>query len=311
LEGITSYYEWLLIVRAGLVEPKHALEEWAKSIKAHRETPGSTVQSAEESSFDTWIRLYRPDENSANVSESYYRRGALIGLALDLSIRESSGGRFSLDDVMRHLWKEYGSQDRGYPAGAFEKAVSVATGFVPRRFFADFIEGTKTLPFETLFLPTGLRFEEKAEKDEDDDDSKDSKGPRPIKEKPDFRWKTKTENGRVFVTEVHSGGAAEKAGVNASDEIAAIDAFKCDEDLLKRIANDRKPGQTVRLHVFRRSQLLEIPVVLGAKRFSKYDISPVDNPEPKQVALFSGWLGQPFPEKKKEEGKDQKPERLE
>src|SRR4029079_4917029 len=98
MEGVTSYYEWLLVSRAGLVKPSHFFEDLGKELKAHQENPGSAVQSAETSSFETWIRLYHPDENSANVSESYYRRGALIGLALDLSIRKVSNGERSLDD---------------------------------------------------------------------------------------------------------------------------------------------------------------------------------------------------------------------
>lgn len=299
MEGITSYYEWLLIVRAGLVEPKHAFEDWAKTIKAHRETPGTAVQSAEASSFDTWIRLYRPDENSPNVSESYYRRGALIGLALDLSIRQSSGGRFSLDDVLRRLMALYGNSEEGYPEGAFEKVIVEATGFPARRFFEEYVEGTNTPPFETLILPAGLSLVEKPEKDGDEDESKDPRNLRDpeVKEKPDFRWKTKTEEGRLTVTEVYTAGAAQRAGINAKDEIVAIDGFKADEALLKRVENDLKPGDTVKLHVFRRSQLMEIPVVLGARRFSRYDLGPVENPEPSQEGFFSSWLGRPFPKK--------------
>ena len=92
MEGVTSYYEVLLAVRAGLLTPAQGFEAWMTSWTGHLETPGRTVESAETSSFDAWIRFYRPDENSVNVAESYYRRGQLLGLALDLTLRRATRG---------------------------------------------------------------------------------------------------------------------------------------------------------------------------------------------------------------------------
>ncbi|MGA7991039.1 MAG: M61 family peptidase, partial [Thermoanaerobaculia bacterium] len=121
LEGITSYYEVLLATRAGLLAREQAFEEWMTSWAGHLDTPGRAVQSAEMASYDTWIRFYRPDENSVNVAESYYRRGQLLGLALDLTLRGAAGGRRSLDDVMRLLWRRWGSKGKAYPEGAIEE----------------------------------------------------------------------------------------------------------------------------------------------------------------------------------------------
>ena len=111
-------------MRAGLLTEAQAFEEWMRHWKAHLETPGRLVQSAETASFDTWIRFYRPDENSVNVAESYYRRGALLGLALDLTLRRATGGRRGLDEVFRRLFRTYAAKGRGYPPGAFEDAAA-------------------------------------------------------------------------------------------------------------------------------------------------------------------------------------------
>ena len=105
LEGVTSYYEVLLAVRGRPPDARAGLRGVDDVVSGHLETPGREVQSAEMASFDTWIRFYRPDENSVNVAESYYRRGQLLGLALDLTIRGATAGRRGLDDVMRLLWR--------------------------------------------------------------------------------------------------------------------------------------------------------------------------------------------------------------
>ena len=124
LEGFTSYYEALLLVRAGLLTEAQAFEEWMRHWKAHLETPGRLVQSAETASFDAWIRFYRPDENSVNVAESYYRRGALLGLALDLTLRRATGGVAASTTSFRRLFRTYAAKGRGYPPGAFEDAAA-------------------------------------------------------------------------------------------------------------------------------------------------------------------------------------------
>ena len=309
MEGITSYYEWLLLVRAGLVEPKHALEEWAREIREHRETPGAAVQSAEAASFDAWIRYYRPDENSPNVSEGYYRRGALIGLALDLSLRQATGGNVSLDDVLCHLHDEYGGSPAGYPEGTYESHVGSVSGVDVSEFFRRYVRGVETPPFEELFAHAGLSMREKAEKDEDDANGgeKDAGPPRKL---ADFGWKTKKEDGRLVVAEVYRGRAAYESGVGAGEELVAVDGRKADEDLLKRLERDVPPGTVVRLQLFRRGLLREVAVPLGERRAFTYEVVPDPQASAPRRGLFESWLGQPFP-KETRPATAEKPERLE
>jgi predicted metalloprotease with PDZ domain len=290
LEGMTSYYEHVLLLRAGLEEPKHAFEAWAKDVKGHRDSPGHRVQSAEESSFDAWIRLYRPDENSPNVSESYYRRGALVGLALDLAIRGGTRGRRSLDDVVLELWRRWGARGRPYPDGAWEAAVAKVGGAAVAGFFDRYVRGVETPPFESLFPRAGLLFREKAAKEEGNGGDGVV-----VAARADLGWKTKTEGGRLLVAEVYEGRAASGAGVSAGDEVVALDGVRAGEDQLKRIARDLSPGQTLRLHLFRLGRLVEVPVVLGCRRAFDFEIVPDPGASQEARAVFEGWLGSRFP----------------
>jgi predicted metalloprotease with PDZ domain len=288
MEGITSYYEGLLLVRAGLIEPKHLFEEMGKRLKAHRETPGARVQSAEAASFDAWIRHYRPDENSPNVSESYYRRGSLVAWALDLVIRSSSRGRRSLDDVMRGLWRKWGSRGRPYPAGEIERLASAAAGRRLSPFFDRYVRGVETPAFERLLPALGLLLKEKPEAD-------DGVTPRRPRTRADFGWKTKDEKGRLVVVEVYEGRAAYEGGLAAGDELVAIAGVKAEEDELKRVERDGKRGARIDVTVFRRKRLLTVPVVLGGTRVFSCEIVADASANDRARRLRRRWLGRPLP----------------
>ena len=286
LEGLTSYYEALLLVRAGLLTEAQAFEEWMRHWKAHLETPGRTVQSAETASFDTWIRFYRPDENSVNVAESYYRRGALLGLALDLTLRRATGGRRGLDEVFRRLFRTYATKDRGYPPGAFEDAAARVALSPPavRRFFDRYVRGTGTPDLARLLGAAGLRLREVPETEEG---VTDAMAPRL---KADFGWKTKIEDGRLVVAEVLDGEPARRAGVNAGDVLVAFDARRASEELIARLEKERKPGSAVKVTVFRRDILETHSVRLGRRRASVWRIEALPDAPAGAHRLKKRWL---------------------
>ncbi len=285
MEGITSYYEGLLPVRGGLMEPEHLFEELGKRLKAHRETPGRRVQSAEEASFDAWIRHYRPDENSPNVAESYYRRGCLVAWALDLTIRRASRGRRSLDDVLRRLWRRYGAKDRPYPPGEIERIASEAAGRSLALFFDRFVRGVESPPLARLLRPFGLVLREKPEKDGDE------KVPLRPRRAADFGWKTKKGKGGLVVEEVYAGRAAAASGIDAGDELVAISGVRADEDELKRIEREERPGARVDVMLFRQGRLRTIRVALGVRRLFTYEIVPDGAAGREATRLRRGWLG--------------------
>jgi predicted metalloprotease with PDZ domain len=292
LEGLTSYYQDVLLARAGLIAPKHLFESFAKNLKEHRDNPGSAVQSAEAASFDAWIRHYKPDANSPNVAESYYRRGALIGLALDLTIRKRTAGKRSLDDVLRALFTKWARRGKGYPDGAWEAESVRLAGADVTRLFDRHVRGLEPLRLEELLPAVGHRLVEKPEKDEDA-----AEAGRQVRSRGDLGLKTKTQEGKLVVAEVWAGRAAYEAGLEAGDELVAFDGVRAEEEQVERIERDLAPGTSVAVTLFRRSRLLEVPVVLGARRAFTYEVKPVTKPTPQQRRLFAGWLGVPFPGK--------------
>lgn len=286
LEGLTSYYETLLLVRAGLFTEAQAFEEWAAKWKGHLETPGRMVQSAEMASFDTWIRFYRPDENSVNVAESYYRRGALLGLALDLTLRRATSGRRGLDDVFRRLFRSHAAKGRGYPPGAVEDAAVRVAGSRPavRVFFDRYVRGTGTPDLARLLKVAGLRLREVPESEEGGTDAVRP----PVR--ADFGWTAKAENGRIVVTEVLAGGPAQQGGVNAGDVLVAVDGFRASEETVARLEKERKPGSTVVVTVFRRDLLETHRVRLGRRRASTWKIDVEPEAPPGARRLKKRWL---------------------
>jgi predicted metalloprotease with PDZ domain len=289
MEGITSYYEVLLATRAGLLTRAQAFEQWMTSWTGHLETPGRAVQSVEMASFDAWIRFYRPDENSVNVAESYYRRGQLLGLALDLTLRGATEGRRGLDDVMRFLWRRWGAKGKGYPEGAVEEAAARILGSraKARRFFDRYVRGTATPDLARLLPAAGLdlRLVPEAEEGVTDAD--------PVKTRGNFGWKLKTENGRLKVSEILSGDAAERGGVSPGDEIVAADGTRATEEFLRRITTERGPRARVPVTVFRRERLLSLRLTLGARKAGVWKITPAKDAAPAAKRLARRWLGAP------------------
>jgi predicted metalloprotease with PDZ domain len=286
LEGVTSYYETLLALRAGLLTEAQAFEQWTTLWKGHLETPGRKVQSAEMASFDAWIRFYRPDENSLNVSESYYRRGALLGLALDLTLRRATGGRRGLDDVMRRLFRAYAAKGKAYPPGAFEAAAAGVAGARPlvRRFFDRCVRGTGTPDLARLLLSAGLRLREAPEAEEGVPDAA-----RP-RVRASFGWRAKSESGRLVVAEVVAGGSAERAGVSAGDHVVAVDGLRATEELVARLEKERSPGSRVDVTVFRRDVLATHRVRLGGRRASVWKLDAVAEAPAEARRLGKRWL---------------------
>jgi predicted metalloprotease with PDZ domain len=286
LEGFTSYYETLLLLRAGLLTEAQAFEQWTTEWKGHLETPGRKVQSAEMASFDTWIRFYRPDENSPNVSESYYRRGALLGLALDLTLRRATGGKRGLDDVMRRLFRTSAAKGKGYPEGAVEEASVSIAGARPliRAFFDRYVRGTGTPNLARLLRAAGLRLREVAEAEEGVTDA-----PRP-RVRATFGWKTKAEGGRLVVAEVVADGPAERGGVNAGDLLVAVDGLRATEDLVARLEKERKWGSRVAVTVFRRDVLETHGMRLGGRRASVWRIDALADAPLGARRLKARWL---------------------
>lgn len=289
MEGVTSYYTELLLLRAGLIAPARYFELLSDKIKALQGQPGRALQSLEQSSFDAWIKLYRPDENTPNSAISYYLKGELVALLLDLEIRRRTTGARALDDVLRSLYANYPIAGPGIPEdGGYRAAVEavVAGGGVGGEdgsfasFFVRYIAGTVELDYAGALAYAGLWMDWGYEKQPEGDRAPTWLG-----------VKLKAEDGRARVAHVLADGPAYAAGVNAGDELLALEGFRVDEERLNARLAERRPGDTVTLSLFRRDELLHLPVVLAAAPHNTLAIRQLEAPDEAQRRLYEGWIG--------------------
>lgn len=247
-EGFTSYFEVTAIRKGGISTPAEFLRALGRYMEAYRNTPGRMHQSAEESSFDAWIKLYRRTENNVNAVMSYYNKGSLIGMLLDLYIISVSGGRKRLDDVMRHLYKTTYSRGKGFTEDDFKKACKTVSGHDIGAFYGKCISGRGDLPFEKYFQLAGLKLERK------DDDGKGC-----------FHMLMSRDHKSVIAS-VLEGGAAAEAGLYPGDEIIAINGLRAGAADLKARIGELKPGHAAKVLVSREGILREISVKAGTRQ---------------------------------------------
>jgi len=255
-EGFTSYYDDLALVRSGLISRDDYLELLGRNITALLRTPGRKQQTVAESSFDAWIKFYRQDENSPNATVSYYLKGALIALCLDLHIRKQTKARRSLDNVMRALWRRHGARGIGVEDAEVERLAEESTGVALRRFFDDALRSTKELPLKRLLSAHGVNMELRPAESSTDKGGKDSKrAVQELRRRPDAGLRVKVEAGEIRVTHVLEGGAALAAGMAAGDIIVAVNGIRVGAGALEAAFTRLRPGQEATIHSFRRDEL--------------------------------------------------------
>lgn len=266
MEGVTEYYEVMSMARAGLLSIERLLAIWGEEITGMLRTPGRKVQSVGDSSFDTWIKYYRPDENSVNSGISYYRKGALVALCLDMEIRRRTKNEKSFDDVMRLLFERHGAKGKGAPEDAYAKALAEVSGASMDELLARYVDGTDELEFAKHVDVAGLSFKTRTAENGDD---KGGKAPPKKKASEDedpappvwLGFDTRGERGRAVVTNVLAGSPAQAGGLYASDEIVAIDGWRADEKGCRNRCAEHVPGDRIAFHVLRRDRLVELAIV--------------------------------------------------
>ena len=289
-EGITSYYDELALLRSGCIDSKTYLGMLAATITRMMRTPGREVQTLAESSFDAWIKLYKQDENAPNAVVSYYIKGALVALSLDLTIRQGTGGAASLDDVMRELWVRHGRTGVGVSERGVEAAASRVSGLDLDGFFAEVLDGTSDLNLADPLCSVGIGLRLRPSNGPNDlggcVERFDSAAARPtldVRLRPGSR--------EAIVQNVIGDGAGERAGIAPGDIIVAVDALRATaENMDALVARAAADGGGVTVHLFRRDELLQVVAFPTPSKADTCDLMLLDSAPEAALLARSSWL---------------------
>lgn len=299
MEGFTDYYAYLTLRRAGLYTVKEYLNGLGERIRRYESLPGRFVQSLSESSFDTWIKLYKPDEDSPNRTISYYLKGDLVGTCLDLEIRHRTQNRHCLDEVLVRLYERYGAHGVGFPEAVYQETVEEVGESSFEDFFARYIDGTAPVPFEQYLAYAGIQVERRYKNPDQDkpaeNEDKDNEDT-PVNPLPWLGITVKGQEGKVLVQVSYVNGPA-RALLNAGDQIIALNGYQIatPEDLTKRLRRNHQIGETVEVAFFRRGHLETVPVVLAAAPPNDVRLKPIGEPNDLQKAIYTSWLKADWP----------------
>ena len=274
-EGTTVYYASLILLRAGLISRDDYLRSISTTIEQLQNRPGRFETSLEEASFDAWIKYYRQDENAINNQISYYDKGEIVNMMLDITIRTASEGARSLDDVMRHLYQEFFKKDRNFTSDDFQKAAEKMAGRNLDDFFSKYVRGRDEIDYSVIVSGIGLEM----------------KTSQSNIEKAYLGANFIEENGRLNIRSVPAGTPAYEQGLNARDQIVAIDGYRANQTFLQNYISERKPNDKVKLSVFRFDRLREIEISLGSDTRKDYDLIPAAEASEPQKQLREKYLG--------------------
>lgn len=292
-EGITSYYDDLGLVRSACVDAATYLKALAETTTRVLRGRGRFKQTVAESSFDAWTKFYRQDENAPNAIVSYYTKGSLIALALDLHIREQTNGEQSLDDLMRQLWREYGEPAIGVPEKRIEQMASVLAGVDLTNFFIRYLYGLEDPPLEDLLSSVGVEyFIRPAASVDDKGGTPTEKALETLAVRPDLGLRHKVDNGALRVSHVFEEGAAIQSGIAAGDILIALDGVKLTSANITELLSRYAVGEQVNIHLFRGDLLLVVETVLQSPPADTVELRLMESPSPDQLARRQAWLGQ-------------------
>lgn len=278
-EGITSYYGDLIIRRAGLMSEKDYLASLARAFQNFQKVPGRRVMTAEEASYDSWIKYYRQDENSINSQIDYYDKGAIVGLLLDLEIRKLTHNGKSLDDVMRALYSEFFKKNRNYTPADFQRLSEQMAGASLEEFFSRYVRGREEFDYNRALAAAGLRL----------DLSEAGAGVKAT-EKAYLGADLSQDGDRLLVSRVLEGSPAYEQGLNTGDQIVALDNMRANKEFFEARLAEKRPGQLISLTIFRFDDLSAMPIKLGSMSNASYRIVELEKATEEQRKIYRSWL---------------------
>ncbi|MFO7592927.1 MAG: M61 family metallopeptidase [Pseudomonadota bacterium] len=289
-EGFTSYYDDISLVRCGLIPAESYLELLGQTITRVLRGNGRTKQSVSESSFDTWTKFYKQDENAPNAIVSYYTKGSLVALTLDLILRIESSGERSLDDVMRRLWQEYGKPHKGISPGQMEALISDVAGRDLSPLLDSVLRSTEPLPLTELLEKIAIHLKQRRAGDNSDKGGTVAKESGTIPLALGVRYGGDPLGAKLL--NVFDDGPAQAAGLSAGDIIIAVDGIRATRENIEKLLNYHRNSDSVIVHAFRRDELMPFTVAIKEAPADTYYLQLVEEAEGEQLRLRQGWLGQ-------------------
>jgi predicted metalloprotease with PDZ domain len=291
-EGITSYYDDLGLLRSGCISLQDYLKLLAQTCTRLIQTPGRFKQTVTDSSFYAWTKFYKQDSNAANAIVSYYTKGAVVALGLDMTLREHSNGQVCLDDLMRHLWQHFGRDEKGIEESDVLSAIQSLTGNRETEFFERCLRSTEELPLQQWLSNIGIGLKSRAASNVQDlggfiEIEK-------IDEKPANTALTlglRLKKGSLEVFDVFHDSPAEKAGICPGDELLAVNNRKLSAQGFEDMIDQLDPEETSSLHLFRRDRLIETSVKPETKPLNVIDLYLIPDHElsDKQMNMRNYW----------------------
>ncbi len=281
-EGVTSYYDDLFLLRAGLIDAATYLDLVAEAATRLERTPARHIHTLADASFETWIKYYQPDENSPNASTNYYLKGALTALCLDLMLRRDSCS--SLDAVLQALWQRYGRDDVAAPEGVLEAVAAELSGLDLKPFFDTALRGTTELPLAATLAAFGVLAERRVATGESDGGGRGSGTP----QRCTLGCKLKADGS---VAHVLAGSPAQQVGLAGGDVPVALDGFSVSSGSFARRLNALTPGVPVELLWFRSDELMRAAITPQAAAADCWTLTLMEAPSPEVAARRKSWLG--------------------
>lgn len=271
MEGFTSYYDELILRRAGYYTKEEILGKIQSSVNYVEGSIGSRVQPVAHASFDAWIKAYRPTENSANTSMTYYSRGTILGAVFDVAIISNSKGKQGLDHFMKHLYQKfYVEMNRGFTEAEFKAELEKFVGKNLDDFFKKYIHGTEIIPYAEIFDNVGVSIKDVTTF------------------KPSFGATVREENGKVIVKAIRANSCAEDAGISVGDEIIGCNGFRVNQSMLEGMMNGLNTSETAELLVAREEKLFSLKVKMTNYRKPQFQFQ--EEVGGKNENLFNYWL---------------------
>jgi len=289
-EGFTAYYDDISLVRCGLIPADSYLELLGQTITRVIRSHGRHKQTLSESSFDAWTKFYKQDDNAPNAIVSYYTKGSMVALALDLTLRRSSNGARSLDDVMRELWQRYGRPHVGISPQQMEALIGEVAGEDIAALLEMALRSTEDLPLDTLLAEVGVGYRLRTATSNSD------KGGKAAKENGETPLALGVRYGKdplgAKLLNVFDGGAAQRAGLSAGDIIVAVDGLRATMENIEKLLAYQRDKASVAMHAFRRDELMRFAVPVQRAPLDTCYLLLDEEVEERVMALRKGWLGQ-------------------